>query len=275
MIAAPARRLNLFGPMKTFAFFATLACAAFLAIPARSEIKTEVIEYKDGDAVLEGFLAYDDSSDRKRPGVLVVHDWTGVQDYVKGRAKQLAEMGYVAFCADIYGKGIRPNDPQECAAQATKYKDDRPLLRNRVKAGLAILEQQKLVAPGQIAAVGYCFGGTSVLELARSGAKVRGVITFHGGLSTPTPADAKDIKARLLVLHGADDPFVKPDEVAAFKDEMEKAKVKYQFVSYPGAVHSFTRPDAGNDNSKGAAYNEAADKKSWQAMKEFFKELFG
>src|SRR6185295_8676862 len=137
------------------------------------------------------------------------------------------------------------------------------------------LTGNNLVAPGQVAAIGYCFGGTGVLELVRSGASVKGVVSFHGGLSTPTPEDAKNARCPVLVLHGADDPFVKPPEVAAFKEEMEKAHVKYELVAYPGAVHSFTRPDAGNDNSKGAAYNEAADKQSWAAMQKFFKDVFG
>ena len=253
-----------------------VAALAFVALQhsAFGKIKTETVEYKDGDAVLEGFLAYDDSSDKPRPGVLVVQDWTGVGDYVKGRARQLAELGYVVFCADIYGKGIHPSDPKDCAAEAGKYKGDRPLMRSRVRAGLAQLEQNKLVEKNKIAAIGYCFGGTTVLELGRSGAEVRGIVTFHGGLQTPTPEDAKNIRCRLLVCHGGDDPFVKPDEVAAFKEEMAKGKVDCKFIAYPGAVHSFTRPDAGSDNSKGAAYNAAADNASWQAMKDFFAEIF-
>ena len=139
---------------------------------------------------------------------------------------------------------------------------------------LQVLEMQKLVIPGKIAAIGYCFGGTTALELARSGADVRGIVSFHGGLNTPTPDDAKNIKGRVLVCHGADDPFVKPDEVTAFKDEMAKGKVDMKFIAYPGAVHSFTRPDAGSDNSKGTAYNENADKESWKEMKKFFRDVF-
>jgi dienelactone hydrolase len=242
--------------------------------PARAAIKTEMVEYKAGDTTLQGFLAYDDANTKPRPGVLLIHDWMGVGDYAESRAKQLAELGYVAFAADIYGKGVRPASPKEAAALAGKYKGDRALYRERLKAGLAQLTGNKLVAPGKVAVIGYCFGGTGALELARSGADLKGVVTFHGGLSTPTPADAKNIKCPLLILHGADDPFVKPAEVADFKKEMDDAKVKYTFIAYPGAVHSFTRPDAGNDNSKGAAYNEAADKKSWAEMKKFFGQIF-
>jgi dienelactone hydrolase len=261
-------------PMKTTALLSAAVALAVLNLSAFAKIKTEVVEYKDGDTVCEGFLAYDDANDKARPGVLVVQDWTGVGDYVKGRAQQLAEMGYVAFCADIYGKGVRPTDPKDCAAQAGKYKGDRPVLRQRVKAGLAQLVKNPLVDKTKVAAIGYCFGGTTVLELARSGADVGGIVSFHGGLDSPTPADAKNIKAKVLVCHGADDPFVKPAEVAVFQDEMAKGAVKNKFVAYPGAVHSFTNPQAGNDNSKGAAYNAAADKASWTEMKGFFAEIF-
>jgi len=260
--------------MKTTAFLSAVAALVALSPSASAKIKTEIVEYKDGDTVCEGFLAYDDASEKPRPGVLVVQDWTGVGDYVKGRATQLAELGYVAFCADIYGKGVRPTDPKDCAAQAGKWKGDRPALRQRVQAGLAQLVKNPLVQKGKVAAIGYCFGGTTVLELARSAADVQGIVSFHGGLGSPTPEDAKHIKAQVLVCHGADDPFVKPDEVAAFKAEMAKGAVHYKFVAYPGAVHSFTNPAAGNDNSKGAAYNAAADKESWAAMQEFFAVVF-
>jgi len=261
--------------MKTSALLPVAVVLAALSASAFAKIKTEVVEYKDGDTVCEGFLAYDDASDKPRPGVLVVQDWTGVGDYVKGRAQQLAELGYVAFCADIYGKGVRPTDPKECAAEAGKYKGDRPMLRARVKAGLDQLVKNPLVQKDKVAAIGYCFGGTTVLELARSGADVQGTVSFHGGLGSPTPDDAKNIKGKVLVCHGADDPFVKPDEVAAFKDEMAKGAVSFKFVAYPGAVHSFSNPKAGSDNSKGSAYNEAADKESWAAMKVFFAEVLG
>lgn len=252
----------------------TLLSLAMMAVTAEAKIHTEFVEYKSGDTALLGFLAYDDANTKPRPGVLVIHDWMGESAYSESRAKQLAELGYVAFAADIYGKGVRPANPKEAGALAGKYKDDRALYRERLEAGLDQLKNNKLVAPGQIAAIGYCFGGTGVLELGRSGADVKGIVTFHGGLSTPTPADAKNIKCPVLVLHGADDPFVKPDEVAAFKKEMEDAKVKYTFIAYPGAVHAFTRPDAGSDNSKGIAYNEEADKKSWAEMKKFFSQIF-
>ncbi|MEQ1859086.1 MAG: dienelactone hydrolase family protein [Chthoniobacteraceae bacterium] len=258
--------------MKTIAF--SLAVLA-LGSAAFAAIKTETVEYKDGDTVLEGFIAYDDSNTKLRPGVLVIHDWTGLQDYAKRRTAMVAELGYVAFAADVYGKGVRPTDPKECGVQAGTYKNDLPLLRRRVMLALGELKKNKLVQPDRLAAIGYCFGGTSVLELARSGADVRGVVSFHGGLGTKLPAAEGGIKARVLICHGADDPFVKPAEVDAFKDEMAKSKAKMKFVAYPGAVHSFTKKEAGDDPSKGQAYNERADAESWAAMKKFLAEIFG
>jgi len=244
------------------------------AISAQAKIVTRTIDYKQGDTTLEGYLAYDDSISGKRPGVLVVHQWMGLTDYEKQRAEQLAQLGYVAFCADIYGKGVRPKDTSEAGAQADKYKSDRALLRARVNAGLAELEQSGLVDPARVAAIGYCFGGTTVLELARSGANLAGVLSFHGGLDSPAPADGKNIKCKVLVCHGADDPFQKPADLAAFEDELRQASVDWVLIKYGGAVHSFTQPMAGNDNSRGAAYNERADKRSWRDMKNFFAEIF-
>ena len=179
-------------------------------------------------------------------------------------------MGYVAFAIDMYGKGIRPKTPQEAAAQAGIYKQDRALMRARALAGLEVLRSNPLCDPKRVAAIGYCFGGTVVLEIARSGADVAGVVSFHGGLDTPTPADAKNIRCKVLVLHGGDDPHVPRKDVDAFEDEMRAAGVDWQLVVYGGAVHSFTNPAAGNDKSKGAAYNAEADSRSWEAMKAFF-----
>jgi dienelactone hydrolase len=242
---------------------------------AGAKMVNKTVEYRQGDTVLEGYLAYDDTFAGKRPGVLVVHEWNGLGDYVKKRANQLARLGYVAFCADIYGKGIRPDTVEAAAKEAAKYRGaDRSLLRARAQAGLDELRRQPMVDADRLAAIGYCFGGTAVLELARSGADMRGVVSFHGGLDTPNPADAKKIRAKVLVLHGADDPHVPPSQVAAFEDEMRKGGVDWQMVIYGGAVHSFTNPDSGSDPSKGVAYNEKADRRSWEAMKVFFAEIF-
>lgn len=252
-----------------------LAAVFMLATSAaQAELKKETIEYKQGDTVLEGYVVYDDAVEGKRPGIIVVHDWMGFGEYGNWRADELAKLGYVALAVDIYGKGVRPKDTKEASEQAGKYKGDRALLRERVLAGLNELKKNPMVDADKTAAIGYCFGGTTVLELARSGADVSGVVSFHGGLSTPTPEDAKNIKAKVLVLHGADDPYVPADEVAAFQKEMRDAGADWQMVYYSGAVHSFTHKNAGNDNSKGAAYNEKADKRSWEDMKQFFGEIF-
>jgi dienelactone hydrolase len=244
------------------------------ALTGHAALVSKAIAYKQGDTVLEGYSVYDDAVAGKRPGVLVVHQWKGLGDYEKKRAEMLARLGYNVFAADIYGKGVRPQTPPEAGAQAGKYKNDRALLRARVRAGLDVLMNDERTDPKRVAAIGYCFGGTSVLELARSGADLAGVVSFHGGLGSPTPGDAKNIKAKVLALHGGDDPNVPPKEVAAFEDEMRQAGVDWQLVIYGGAVHSFTDWNAGHDNSKGAAYNERADQRSWEAMKQFFAELF-
>jgi len=250
-----------------------LAALAFTH-PAAAKVKTEIVEYKQGDIVLQGYLSYDESLTGKRPGVLVIHDWMGVSDDTKMRAEMLAGLGYVALAADIYGKGVRPKDSQEAQAVAGKFSQDRALLRARAKSGLDYLAARPEVDPGRIGAMGYCFGGRAALELARSGAPLKGVVSFHGALSTPTPEDAKNIKGKVLVLHGADDPYVKQADVTAFMDEMRKGGVDWEVVQYSGAVHAFTIKAAGTDNSKGAAYNPQADKRSWEAMKDFWNEVF-
>ncbi|MBF0504857.1 MAG: dienelactone hydrolase family protein [Candidatus Omnitrophica bacterium] len=255
-----------------FFLVSILACIG-LALPAWASLKTQTLEYKQGDAVLEGYLAYDDSFRGKRPGILVVHEWKGLNDYAKRRANMLAQLGYIAFAADIYGKGIRPQTIADAGAMAGKYKADRALLRARVIAGLQTLKAQSRVDPAQLAAIGYCFGGTAVLELARSGAGIKGIVSFHGGLSSPKPADALNIKAKVLILHGDADPFVKAEEVVSFEKEMTEARVNYQLIKYPGAMHGFSNPE-NKGVPPGALYNEAADQASWSEMKKFFKRLF-
>ena len=248
----------------------TVGCA----LAAAAQIHTETIEYRDGDTVLEGYLAYDASIQGKRPGVLIVHQWKGLTDYEMKRAEMLAKLGYNVFALDIYGKGIRPKSPQGAGAQAGKYKNNRALLRARAQAGLAVLQAHALTDPRRVAAIGYCFGGTTVIELARSGADIAGVVSFHGGLDSPHSEDGKSIKCKVLALHGADDPHVPAKDLAAFEDEMRQAKVDWELVKYGGAVHSFTDWNAGNNVAQGVAYNEKADKRSWEAMRQFFAEMF-
>lgn len=252
---------------------ASFLSALVILAAAHGAIRTETVAYRDGDTPLEGTVSFDDSVTGRRPGVLVVHQWMGRGEYEQKRAEMLAALGYVAFCADIYGKGVRPADAGAAGQLAGRYKNDRPLLRRRVAAALEALQQHPRVDAAKVAAVGYCFGGTAVLELARSGAPVAGVVSFHGGLGTPAPEATRGLRAKVLALHGADDPFVPPAEVAAFEAEMRAAGADWQLVSYGGAVHSFTHWTAGTDNSKGAAYNEKADRRSWAAMQEFLREI--
>lgn len=262
--------------MKTPSFLAgliALSAVFFTAAGARAELVEEAVEYTVGDTLCEGWRAYDDSVEGARPAVLIVHQWTGLTDYEKMRARMLVELGYSVFALDIYGKGVRPQPP-ESKEVSGKYKGDRALYRERLRAGLEKLKSFPEADGGKVAAIGYCFGGTGVLELARSGADIAGAVSFHGGLGSPMPEDAEQVVCPLLVLHGADDPFVPEEEVAAFRKEMEAADVDYRFTAYPGAVHSFTQKMAGDDPSKGAAYNAEADAKSWEAMKEFFAEIF-
>ena len=254
--------------------FLLLLLALLYPALTQAAVGTKTVEYRQGDTRLVGYLAYPKEAEGKLPGILVVHEWMGLNDYAKRRAEQLAELGYVALAADIYGDGKIAADRDEAGKLAGSYKKDRPLLRARAAAGLAALKAQSGVAADKVAAIGYCFGGTTVLELARSGADLAGIVSFHGGLDTPTPQDAKNIHAKVLALHGADDPNVPPDQVAAFEQEMREGGVDWQLLAYGGAVHGFTNPANGSDNRKGVAYNSAADTRSWIAMRQFFDELF-
>ncbi len=256
------------------AFLTSAVLVCVLSTCAQAEIKTETIEYSDGDVALSGFVAWDSELQGKAPGILVVHQWLGLTDYEKSRCKQLAELGYVAFALDIYGRGVRPANTTEAGKLSGIYKTDRQLYRRRLQLGLAQLKARPNVSTNELAAIGYCFGGTGAIELARSGADIQGVVSFHGGLDSPTPADGKNIQAKMLICHGADDPFVPETDIDAMRQELDAAGVDWQMIYYSGTVHSFTQPMAGNDNSKGAAYNALADKRSWQSMQDFFHEIF-
>lgn len=242
-----------------------------LAMPASAAVKTETAEFTHGGRTFQGRFAWDDSIKGKRPAVLVVHEWYGHGPYVRRRAEELAKLGYLAFAGDMYGKGVYAKTHEEAAKLAGAVRGDRKLMRALGQANLDAMKKHELADGSKLAAMGYCFGGTAVLELARAGADVRGVVSFHGALDTPEPAAS--IKAKVLVLHGADDKHVNP-ALPAFEQEMRDAKADWQLVKYGGAVHSFTVPEAGDDPSKGMAYDAAADRRSWQAMKDFFSELF-
>lgn len=256
-------------------YILAVALVVLFSTFAQAKIVEETVEYKDGDTALEGYLAYDDEAGSPRPGVLVFHEWWGLNDYIKSRARDMAALGYVAFAPDVYGKGVRPANSDGAGKEAQKYMKDRKLLRSRAASGLDLLKKNKRVDPERIAATGYCFGGAAALELARSGAPLAATVTFHGVLNTPAPEDARNIKGSVLVLHGAADPSVKPGEVQSFQESMNKAGVDWLLVSYGGAVHGFSNPENGTDPSKGVAYNEKADNRSWEAMKDFLGEKLG
>lgn len=253
--------------------FASLLVLGIVAMNAEAKVELKKIEYKSGDQTFEGVVAMDNALKGKKPGVVVFHNWMGITKETESKILELAKLGYVAMAGDIYGKGIRPKDTKEAGELATKYKSDRKLLRERVNLALDELKSNAHVDSSKLFATGYCFGGTAALELARSGAPLLGTVSFHGGLSNPTPADAKNIKGQVEVYHGAVDPFVPAEEVAAFKKEMDEAKVTYELTMFANTVHSFTEKAAGDDITKGAAYNAIADKRSWEGMKSFFAEL--
>jgi dienelactone hydrolase len=275
---------------------------AFPIDAANAEIKKRTILYRQGDTELEGYLAYEEVGMSRRPGVLIGHTWAGIGQFIQGRAEAYARLGYVAFVPDIFGKDGRPQQPPQptpppqlqqpprppgppaATTETKKYIDDRDLLRARARAGLDILRAQATVDPDQLLAVGYGFGGAMVLELARFGADLKGVVTFHGLLNNPTPAQAEKIRGRVLVLHGADDTVVRATEIEAFEKEMKDASaavkartqnqrsIDWQLVTYGNATHSFTEPTA---NSNETVSNDLANRRSWIAMQIFFNDILG
>ncbi len=260
--------------LNSFLFLSAAAfCTLAMTVTARAAIVGKDVEYRDGDVVCQGYMAMDDSNQALRPGVLVFPDWMGVSDHTRDICKELAGLGYVAFAVDMYGKGVRPADAKAAAAEAGKYKADRATVRRRAEVAFTQLRGQDKVQAGKLAAIGYCFGGLCAIELARDGAPLAGVVSFHGALDSPNPQDGQKIKAKLLILHGAEDPFVKKEDIEAFQAEMRAAHVDWQMNYYANAVHSFTAPWVGTDASKGAAYNPQAAKRSWQAMKDFLGEV--
>lgn len=258
--------------MRTFVFLFVMGLVSHAA--AAPTVKSKTIEYKEGNETFEGFWVAPSSAKGKLPGVLLVHNWMGISDETKKQAERMARLGLAVFAVDIYGKGIRPKEAKDAMALSTQYKGDRLLFRKRLQRGLAVMHEQAGVDGNNIIAAGYCFGGTGVLELARSGADIKAVVSFHGGLDSPNPADGKHIKGRVIVFHGADDPFVKPSDLNAFQEEMRTHQVDWQMTWYGGAVHSFTEEGAGNNVKSGAAYNKKADSRSFGAFTNLIQALF-
>lgn len=253
-----------------------LAGVAFASPPAdTTRIQTKQVEYRQGGTVLKGFIAWNDSVSGKRPGVLVVHEWWGLTDHARNQARRLAEAGYVGFAVDMYGAGKVTTHPQEAQAFATEATKDPAVAAARFNAALELLKQDPRVDPRRIAAIGYCFGGGVVLGMARAGADLAAVVSFHGSLETRTPAQSGKVQARVLVLAGGADPFVPPEQVEAFRKEMQAAGARFEVVTYPGAKHGFTNPDAGQYGMPQLAYDAAADTQSWAAMLKLFREVFG
>jgi dienelactone hydrolase len=256
-----------------------IACLAamLLAAPAATaqKLETKDVEYMDGTTKLKGFLVSDPSQSGKRPAILVFPEWWGLNDYAKSRATQLAQMGYIAFAVDMYGDAKTTTKADEAQAFTKPFYTDPALTRSRAKAALDTLLKQPNVDAGKVGAIGYCFGGTCALELARSGADLKAVVAFHAGLDTKNPADAKNIKGKVLVCTGGADGMVGPDKREAFIKEMEDAKVNYQINVYSGAKHAFTNPDAGKFGIPGIAYDKQADERSWREMQELFNDAFG
>jgi dienelactone hydrolase len=249
------------------------ACLA-LAAGASAEVKTRAVEYKQGDTALQGFFAWDDAKAGKRPGVLVVHEWWGHNEHARNQARRLAEAGYVAFALDMYGKGKLATHPKDAQAFATELMSQPDVAVARFNAALDQLKQDPHVDPTKIAAFGYCMGGGVALAMARAGADLAAVVTFHGALATQNPAKPGAVKPRLLILTGADDPMVPPAQVDAFKSEMKAAGATFDVVSYPGVKHSFTNPNADKVGMEGLSYNAQADKQSWTAAMKLLGEVF-
>lgn len=257
--------------MRLFAGLLTLALAA----TAGAAVQTREIEYDHDGTKLKGVLTYDDAVTGKRPAVLVFHEWWGLDDDARMRARQLAGLGYVAFAADMYGVGKITEHPMEARKMAEAVRMNQMTWLGRAQAALKVVQAQEQVDKDNIAAIGYCFGGSTALVLAYSGAPLKAVNTFHAALPTPTPEQARAIKAKVVVAHGGDDAFISKESIEKFKAALDEAGVKYKFDSYPGAVHSFTVKEADKKAIKGMGYNEAADAKSWQAMRDLFKEALG
>jgi dienelactone hydrolase len=263
--------------MKTL--FLLTSCAIFTLLAATSvwaKVTTREVEYRSGDTVLKGYLA-ESATKGKRPAVLVVHEWWGHNEYARKRARMLADLGYVALAVDMFGDGKTAQHPDDAGKFAGEVMKNKAVGEARFNAALDFIKQLPEVDPERIAAIGYCFGGGVVLHMARIGADLKGVVSFHGSLATDSPAQPGKVKARVLVFNGEADKMIPPEQVAAFKEEMNKAGAPFRYVGYAGVMHSFTNPDADNYAKKfnlPLAYDKKADLDSWAETKKFLKEIF-
>ena len=236
-------------------------------------IKREAVEYRDGETALQGWLVYDDAVQGKRPGVVIHPEWWGLTEYPRHRAEMLAKLGYVAFAADMYGKDVTTDNPEKAAELSAPLRDDRELMRRRAMLAVEQIRKSERVNASRVAAIGYCFGGTCVLELARMGADLAGVVSFHGGLDTSKPAESRQVKAKVLVLTGAADPMVPTEQIVEFGGEMISAGADWQVNVYSGAKHAFTNPEADKYNLPPVGYDKQSDRRSWSAMRTFLNEV--
>jgi dienelactone hydrolase len=257
-----------------FRLCVALALVCLCLTEVQANIVTQTVTFRQDGTEMRGFLAYDDGLNGKRPGVLVVHEWWGLNDFARERTVKLAGLGYVALAADMYGGGATTRDRAEAGKLAGALLSNPDLLRARAQAAYKVLATNPRVDPKRLAGIGFCFGGTTVLELAYSGADLAGVVSFHGGLPRPQPKDLQRLKAKILVLHGADDPHVPAADITAFEQAMRQAGADWQMVFFGGAVHGFTNPAAGDNRASGVAYDARAARRSWRCMQEFFREIW-
>lgn len=260
--------------MRTGKSWSILALGLLLATAASGEVATREVEYTQGETKLTGFFAWDDAASGKRPGVIVVHEWWGHNEHARDQAKRLAEAGYVAFALDMFGDGKVTTHPEEAEKFVKEATGDSGVVGARFDAALQQLQAHPRVDSEKVAAIGYCFGGAVVLDMVRGGADLDAAVTFHGALGTESPAEPGKVKARVLVLTGAADPLVPPEQVDAFEKEMQAAGADFRVVRYPGAKHGFTNPEADDRGMEALAYDAEADEKSWQAMLGLFTEVF-
>ncbi len=252
--------------------FLVLAAVFGLTAAADAGVQTKKITYKHGDQVCHGYLAWDDAVKGLRPGVLVVHEWWGLDAYARRRAEQLAQLGYLALAADMYGDGKTVDHPKEAGAMATKVRTNVESWRKRAAVALDVLRAQPECDKSRVAAIGYCFGGSTVLQMAFAGMDLKAVVSFHGALPTPSAAEVKQIKPAILICHGAADTFIPEKAIQAFRGALDKGGAKYEFVAYPGVKHSFTVVEADQRNNEGMKYDKAADEDSWKRMQALFAE---